>query len=96
MPVRIQLRRTRGWRMPPNARKVDRATRWGNPFTAASAEERAAAVAAYARWIDAPEQAALLAQARAALRGFDLACWCPPGGPCHADVLLDRVNRGLQ
>ena len=29
-PVRIQLKRTKGWNMPPNTVKVDRATRWGN------------------------------------------------------------------
>lgn len=32
MPRRIQLKRTKGWRMPPNTVKVDRSTRWGNPF----------------------------------------------------------------
>ena len=26
------------------------------------------------------------------LRGHDLACWCPPDQPCHADVLLDIAN----
>jgi hypothetical protein len=26
------------------------------------------------------------------LRGHDLACWCPVGTPCHADVILDLVN----
>jgi hypothetical protein len=31
-PVRIQLRRTRGWRMPPETVKVDRTTRWGNIY----------------------------------------------------------------
>lgn len=31
-PSRIQLRRTKGWRMPPGAVKVDRTTRWGNPW----------------------------------------------------------------
>lgn len=25
------------------------------------------------------------------LRGWDLACYCPPGEPCHAEVLLDAV-----
>ena len=29
----------------------------------------------------------------AALRGKDLACWCPPDQPCHADVLLWAANR---
>ena len=31
-PIRIQLKRARGWRMPPNTVKVDRTTQWGNPF----------------------------------------------------------------
>jgi len=32
MPLRIQLSRRKGWRMPPNTVKVDRSTRWGNPW----------------------------------------------------------------
>ena len=28
-----------------------------------------------------------------ALRGHDLACWCPLDQPCHADVLLELANR---
>ena len=32
MPTRIQLRRTKGWKMPPNTVKVDRSTKFGNPF----------------------------------------------------------------
>lgn len=28
-----------------------------------------------------------------ALRGKDLACWCPEGSPCHADLLLELANR---
>jgi uncharacterized protein DUF4326 len=30
---------------------------------------------------------------RAALRGRDLACWCPLDVPCHADVLLEVANQ---
>lgn len=26
------------------------------------------------------------------LRGKNLACWCKPGSPCHADVLLELAN----
>lgn len=33
-----------------------------------------------------------LRQALAALRGHDLACWCPLDQPCHADVLLEIAN----
>lgn len=31
-PLRIQLRRSKGWRMPPNTISVARPGRWGNPF----------------------------------------------------------------
>jgi hypothetical protein len=26
------------------------------------------------------------------LRGKQLACWCPLGQPCHADVLIEVAN----
>lgn len=32
MPDRIRLSRARGWRLPASAVKVDRSTRFGNPF----------------------------------------------------------------
>lgn len=31
--------------------------------------------------------------AKRELRGKDLMCWCAPGQPCHADVLLELVNQ---
>lgn len=31
-PQRLQLRRTKGWRLPDGACSVARPTRWGNPF----------------------------------------------------------------
>ena len=40
MPVRIQLRRTKGWRMPENTVKVDRTTKWGNPYSVVLDEVR--------------------------------------------------------
>lgn len=27
------------------------------------------------------------------LAGLDLACWCPPGAACHADVLIELVAK---
>jgi hypothetical protein len=27
------------------------------------------------------------------LRGRNLACWCAPGSPCHAEILLEMANR---
>lgn len=34
------------------------------------------------------------AELRRELGGRDLACWCPPDSPCHADVLLDLADAG--
>lgn len=34
-----------------------------------------------------------IAEIRSALRGKNLACWCPLDRPCHADVLLELANR---
>lgn len=36
MPERIQLRRTKGWRMPEHTWSVARPGRWGNPFRVGS------------------------------------------------------------
>ncbi len=89
-PRRIRLSRAKGWRKPAGAVTVARPTRWGNPFPAADGG-RAAAVAAHRAWILARPD--LVAEAREALRGRDLACWCPLDGPCHADTLLELANQ---
>lgn len=33
-PIRVQLSRKKGWRMPPNTVSVARPGKWGNPFNA--------------------------------------------------------------
>jgi hypothetical protein len=38
-PVRIQRRRAKGWKMPPNTVYVGRGTEFGNPFTLDEARE---------------------------------------------------------
>lgn len=40
MPDRIQLRRTKGWRMPPNTVRVSRPSKWGNRFRIGDTAER--------------------------------------------------------
>ena len=99
MPSRIQLKRTKGWKMPAGALKVDRTTRWGNPFTIAECGSVAAAVAKHSRWmrgeIAAPGgvEPPPVETLRASLAGRNLACWCAMNGPCHADLLLTLANR---
>lgn len=99
MPERVQLSRAKGWRMPPNTVKVDRSTKWGNPFKPGVAtpyaggrkiqDKRHAFVIYRAA---APDNEALIAAARKELRGKNLACWCGPQDDCHADVLLELAN----
>ena len=97
-PHRVQLKRSKGWKMPANTLKVDRTTRWGNPFTPAECGSIAVAVANHAAWmkgdIGAPDDRTppTHAEIRAALRGHNLACWCALDGPCHAELLLKIAN----
>lgn len=92
MPQRIQCRRVKGWRMPAGAVYVGRPTRWGNPFRIGEpgVPDRAAAVTRYRALIAADVE--LRQAVREHLSAKDLACWCPPGEPCHADVLLEVAN----
>jgi hypothetical protein len=93
MPRRLQYRLFD--RVPAGARRVDRGTRYGNPFHLhryGVAAEHAEIVACYRAWITSHEQAELLARARRELRGQDLMCYCDLHLPCHADVLLELVN----
>jgi hypothetical protein len=42
----------------------------------------------------AGELAVTVEEVRVGLAGHDLACWCPIGAPCHAEVLLEVANSG--
>jgi Domain of unknown function (DUF4326) len=84
-PRRIQLRRTRGWRKPPGAVVVSRPSRWANPYPAEVYGQDEAVRLYYEHVLTEP---GLLATASVELADRDLACWCPPGEPCHADLLL--------
>jgi hypothetical protein len=89
-PQRIQRRRTAGWRMPSDVIYVGRPTRWGNPFSVADHGATEAVRLFRAHLLGQP---LLLQEARQALAGRPLACWCRLDRPCHADVLLELVNR---
>lgn len=104
-PRRIQLRRAKGWRMPPDTVKVDRTTKWGNPFVVGIDGTAEDCVHLYIRLLSglicltaaASTEAQILARGHAAhqigeLHGKNLACWCRQGKPCHADVLLKLAN----
>lgn len=115
-PQRIQLRRTKGWRLPPNTVVVARPTKWGNPFTIAlaiesgfvdtEAQARPFVVECFKDWLgrtqsgrdwwqgkESDERKSFFKLHIHELRGKNLACWCPAGCACHADVLLEMANR---
>jgi hypothetical protein len=79
--------------MPANTVKVDRSTRWGNPFRVTSRTNLAESIARFERWVrNDPAGKRLAREAAIELSGKNLACWCPLDGPCHADILLRIVN----
>lgn len=106
-PARITLSRAKGWRMPENTVKVDRTTRWGNPFRVGDRVQsdpsqpvavcfsQEQAVQAFADFCAHQIGARFVESIKAELRGKNLACWCKPGQPCHADVLLELANGGV-
>jgi hypothetical protein len=102
MPTRIQRKRVKGWRMPPNAISVTRPGKYGNPFKVGERVEDESVPNGY--WfIDEVHCLELFEMHVNAqlldnphwldpLRGKDLACFCPLTSPCHADVLLRLAN----
>jgi len=95
VPVRVQLSRKKGWKMPPNTVKVTRPTAWGNPFLV-SEHGQQGAVDRFRDYIEGMVCEPSVVASLNELRGKNLACWCRPGLPCHADVLLELANRPLE
>lgn len=105
-PQRIQLRRIRGWRLPPGTINCARPGRYGNRYVIGQeiehvdghhilVRDRAHAVALFGEWLDwqMSQFKTLRDGLRHDLGGRDLACWCPlDGKPCHADVYLEVAN----
>lgn len=95
-PIRIQRKRTKGWKMPPNTVYVGRPGNWGNPFPCAGRHDLA--TERYRQWLfdweSGPKQPypPTLDGIRQALRGKNLCCWCGLDDPCHADILLEIAN----
>ena len=105
-PKRIQRKRSAGWKMPPNTKCVTRGTKFGNPFPVPPhpPERKGEAHLVTVNLFEAavrfhdhfglPSAIGLptIAEIKT-LRGFNLACYCRPGLPCHADVLLRIANQ---
>jgi hypothetical protein len=68
---------------------VARPSRWGNPFRIGVDGDRSACIRRYRQALVQHELTYSVDDVRRELGGRDLACWCPLGEPCHADVLVD-------
>jgi hypothetical protein len=92
MPLRIQRRRSRGWRQPINAIYVGRPTKWGNPYQVGNDHTAEQTVSLYRRDLLAGSLPFTIDDIRRELKGQDLVCWCRLDAPCHAEVLLALAN----
>jgi hypothetical protein len=97
LPIRIQRKRTKGWRNPLNTIYVGRPSKWGNPVNwkdhidgaGGTIQGREIACLWYERMIAEHD---LYADIRKELKGKNLSCFCPLSEPCHADILLRIAN----
>jgi hypothetical protein len=114
MPVRIQRRRVKGWRMPLNTVSVTRPGKYGNPYHPGCGlgygrinddgkpvswdigDPRVQVM--FFKWhMDdmMKHRPADYEAYIAPLHGKNLACFCKPDQPCHADILLELANPPL-
>lgn len=108
LPVRIQRKRTKGFKLPPNTVCVTRGTKYGNPFRVGFSipDEYLFEVnrVDYERFFERKEiltnktacelfeKYALPELDIEPLVGKNLACFCKLEDYCHADVLLKIAN----
>ncbi len=99
-PRRIQRKRTKGWRMPPNTVYVGRGSKWGNPHRADDYKglcptELGRSYMAVKAWREDLADDKLdytYADIRRELKGKNLACWCGFSTRCHGDDMLKIAN----
>ena len=111
MPKRVQRKRTKGWKMPPNTVCVTRPTIFGNPFPVdvygqdgavdrfrrlmigkMSTLEMSQSSTCHAWDVSLVTVRRMIVEGLPKLRGKNLACYCNPDKPCHADILLEIAN----
>jgi hypothetical protein len=90
--------------MPADTVKIDRTTRWGNPFRVGDiathpltgepvhVSTAACAVELFAIHVGSKGGNDLAVAVQHYLQGKHLACWCREGTCCHGDILLQVAN----
>lgn len=89
MPVRIQRKRTSGWRKPEGALDCTRGGPRGNPWSAPEYDYTVA------ESIERFEALTLPNIDLAPIRAAEyVMCWCPLDQPCHVDSLIRAAGTG--
>lgn len=99
-PKRIQRKRIKGWKKPPNTINIARPSKFGNPHNWQGGLEygyskRDCKELAKTFFIDSLNKNELpftREDIKRELKGKNLMCWCKEGEPCHGDVLLMIAN----
>ena len=106
-PQRIQLHWWKGYRLRAaslllnglDVVKVDRSTRWGNPyrvgevFRSVRITDAQMACEYFETYLKFSKAGRIIArEAQARLRGKNVACWCDLDDWCHGDILLRIAN----
>ena len=95
MPKRIQWRRTKGFRLPPNTLCITRPSALANPYPVRD-YGRARALELFTAYLDALDPV-LLQMRLAQIREADyLACFCKPEDACHGDIWIARAAAWAQ
>src|SRR6185437_11170839 len=91
MPVRIQRKRTKGWKMPPNTGCVTRPSKWSNQWRITPTQSRETVLRNFRSWAEDHAD-----EIQRDLRGRNLACFCALEDPCHVDILLEIANAPIK
>jgi hypothetical protein len=97
-PIGIQRKRDKGWKMPPKTISVTRPGLWGNHHRV-GADDCGDALTAVLRYesdllnmVSRDSKGTPLLHRISELKGWNLACYCKMGDPCHRDILLQYAN----
>lgn len=77
--------------MPGNTVYVGRPGKWGNPYGKNTGHTVQESIQLFRDYLNNNPE--LVAEATETFTGHDLACWCPPNQPFHADVWLEKLNQ---
>jgi hypothetical protein len=97
IPIRVQRKRIKGYKMPPNTKSVCRPGEWGNPHKVLAPGHEQTTVNLFEEGLlnrtFKDKHGTPMIDRIGELRGWNLACFCPLDRPCHADPLLRLANK---